>query len=375
LEDSVLLSLRRMDRILDFSETLGYVVLEPGVTFGGLAEFLRERQSDLEAPRIGAGPGASVLGNVLQRGIGKGAYEDMAARLLGLETVLWDGTVVSTQPAGQPWRSRMPGPALEGLFLQSDFGVVTQITLALTARPKLRQIGLFSLSVNELVDGIGALRRRHHERFEFQGINAVRLRGEGIDAKLDGADWCGVAFLSADDPKELQWRRRVVDAALARAHWLEPTSGDTEQTFDGLKPAYWAREMPVPDAPDPDTDGCGIIWITPVLPLDGPDVESAMEAVELTCRHFGFEPSISLRFLDARSVHAVIGLLYDRTVPGSDERATNAHRAVRDVLDRLGYAPYRLSLLDRRLSEASASDRAREVLRRMSESKTVGPAE
>jgi 4-cresol dehydrogenase (hydroxylating) len=52
----VLMDLRRMDRIVDFSEELGYVTVEPGVTQAQLYAFLQDRGSKLWMDATGASP-------------------------------------------------------------------------------------------------------------------------------------------------------------------------------------------------------------------------------------------------------------------------------------------------------------------------------
>jgi len=63
-----ILDLGRMNRILDFSEELAYVTVEPGVTQQQLYEFLRERGSKLWIDATGASPGCSLIGNTVERG-------------------------------------------------------------------------------------------------------------------------------------------------------------------------------------------------------------------------------------------------------------------------------------------------------------------
>lgn len=60
---SVVLSLQRMRRILEVNEKLAYIVVEPGVTFFDVYEYLQEHKLDLwvSTPALGWG---SVLGNV-----------------------------------------------------------------------------------------------------------------------------------------------------------------------------------------------------------------------------------------------------------------------------------------------------------------------
>jgi hypothetical protein len=66
---SVVVSLRRMNRILEINEELAYAVVEPGVSFFDLCAELRRRGSALWAsiPDLGWG---SVIGNTLDHGFG-----------------------------------------------------------------------------------------------------------------------------------------------------------------------------------------------------------------------------------------------------------------------------------------------------------------
>jgi 4-cresol dehydrogenase (hydroxylating) len=58
----VLLDLGRMNRIVDFSEELAYVTVEPGVTQAQLYSFLQERRSGLWMDATGASPDCSLIG-------------------------------------------------------------------------------------------------------------------------------------------------------------------------------------------------------------------------------------------------------------------------------------------------------------------------
>src|SRR5690606_38651079 len=75
-DGNVILDLRRMNRIVDFDEALGYVTLEPGVTQQQLYDFLAQRGSALWMDATGAGPDSSIIGNTLERGFGHTPYGD-----------------------------------------------------------------------------------------------------------------------------------------------------------------------------------------------------------------------------------------------------------------------------------------------------------
>ena len=90
----------------------------------------------------GSSPDCSLIGNVVERGFGHTPYGDHFAQVCGFEVVLPSGALVETGfcrfPGAQAsavyrWGS---GPTLEGLFSQSNLGIVTRMTLWLMPAPE-----------------------------------------------------------------------------------------------------------------------------------------------------------------------------------------------------------------------------------------------
>ena len=136
----VVLDLSRMARILEVDEDLAYAVVEPGVTFVQLHAHLEATGSRLFASVTGYGRG-SVIGNALERGIGKGPHGDRFASASNFEVVLANGEVIETGfgrfPGAKANRvGRGVGPQLDGIFTQSSFGIVTRMTIWLSLRPE-----------------------------------------------------------------------------------------------------------------------------------------------------------------------------------------------------------------------------------------------
>lgn len=137
----IVLNLRRLNRILDIDVAQGVVQLEPGVTFAQLYAALREQDAPLmmSVPDLGWG---SMIGNGLDHGYGYSIFGDHASALCGLEVVLADGTLLRTGQGAIPgsplWHHhrRGFGPALDDLFKQSNFGVVTKAGIWLAPRPE-----------------------------------------------------------------------------------------------------------------------------------------------------------------------------------------------------------------------------------------------
>ena len=141
---AVILILERMNRILEVNEDLAYAVIEPGVTYKQLSDHLKSRATKLWADCTDSTPEGSVLGNALDRGLGHTPYGDHFANLCGLEVVLADGEVIQTgaaRPDSPAWHTFKwgAGPYVEGLFSQSNFGIVTQAGIWLMPEPEAFQ--------------------------------------------------------------------------------------------------------------------------------------------------------------------------------------------------------------------------------------------
>ena len=139
---SVILSMRRLNRVLDVNEDLAYAVVEPGVSFFDLCAELQRRGSALWAsiPDLGWG---SVVGNTVDHGVGYLPGGNHADSMCGMEVVLASGEVIRTgmgaMAGNQAWHAhrRGFGPSVDSLFMQSNFGIVTKMGKWLTPRPEV----------------------------------------------------------------------------------------------------------------------------------------------------------------------------------------------------------------------------------------------
>lgn len=138
---SVVVNLRRMNRILEINEELAYVVVEPGVSFAELYDAVQESGKKLwiDVPDLGWG---SVIGNTLEHGYGYTRYGDHAAAQCGMEIVLPNGELIRTglgAMTGNPsWHlsKRGYGPSTDALFMQSNMGVVTKMGMWVMPQPE-----------------------------------------------------------------------------------------------------------------------------------------------------------------------------------------------------------------------------------------------
>jgi 4-cresol dehydrogenase (hydroxylating) len=151
---SFALSLRRMNRVIEVDEESAWALVEPGVRFFDLYQHLREVGSKLwmSVPDLGGG---SVIGNALDHGVGYTPLGDHFANHCGMEVVLASGDVLRTGMGGMSnphaWQvfPHGCGPTLDGLFSQSNYGVVTKMGVWLMPPPEVYMPGWLTLSSEE----------------------------------------------------------------------------------------------------------------------------------------------------------------------------------------------------------------------------------
>jgi 4-cresol dehydrogenase (hydroxylating) len=387
-DGSVILDLGRMKQILEHDEDLAFVRLEPGVTFRELYDFLKSKGSRLYASTTGGSPDGSVVGNALERGDGSGPLGDRALFACALEVVLPTGEIVHTgfdrfeHSAVSNIQRWGVGPALDGLFLQSNLGIVTKMTVWLTP------LGRFASSIRfqivdpaELAAVIDVLRELRLEGTlrapaglwnDYRVLSAERSsparapRSEVKAALGSDARWFGFTSVqAATEEQGVASVRRiehqlapVVDELVVDSRSGTPASGRELFPVDdpgscffqgvphtaSLRSVYFKKPGAAPEHVDPDRDRCGVLWACPTLPLRGHDCLAAVELAERLFDQHGFEPLFALLAHSERAAYFVPMLVYDRDNTGEDDRALRCHDEVLSAMVSAGYLPHRLGI-------------------------------
>ncbi|MDY7224930.1 FAD-binding oxidoreductase [Hyalangium rubrum] len=146
---------RRMNRIVEINESLAYAVVEPGVTYAQMYEELGRRGHKLMMDTTSGPPEGGILGNTLEKGAGYSPYFDHFGMSCGYEVVLPTGEVVRTSDGALPGSQTQYlskygyGPFLDGLFIQSNLGIVTRMGVWLMPRPPVVRSFFFSFPDDE----------------------------------------------------------------------------------------------------------------------------------------------------------------------------------------------------------------------------------
>jgi len=167
-EDSVVLDLSRMNRIREVNAEQQYAIIEAGVTQSQLCAYLREEGIPLRFNVTGSAADTSIVGNALDRGVGYLASR--VDEVSGFEVVLGNGTLLRTG-FGHFQGARMThvykhgiGPELDGLFFQSNFGVVTALGIALLPLPEAQMVMVARIGkadkLGVFMEALAGLRRR-----------------------------------------------------------------------------------------------------------------------------------------------------------------------------------------------------------------------
>jgi FAD/FMN-containing dehydrogenase len=175
---SVIVDLKRMNKILEVNTHEAYMVIEPGASFIDVQRHFDDNHIDLvpSSPQPGWG---SPIGNGLDRGLG-GAWGDNFSAICGMEVVLANGEVLRTGRGALPGSGMWGlypysfGPSINGLFSQSNFGIVTKACFWL--RPKWEMAQSFTISsyndgdMDAMIDAFAEL--RNHEIIESFSVGS-----------------------------------------------------------------------------------------------------------------------------------------------------------------------------------------------------------
>jgi 4-cresol dehydrogenase (hydroxylating) len=408
VRDGVLIDLRRLNRIRELNTELAYVTLEAGVTQRQLHEFVRTHAPTLWMDATGASPDCSIVGNTMERGFGHTPMGDHASTACGFEVVLPNGELITTgfgqfeSAEATPLSRAGVGPALDGLFLQSNLGIVTSMTVWLMPAPEHFEAFFFlcddERGLGPIIDALrplklnGTLRSVMHIGNDYKVLAGSgpfpwgEAEGGVLDAagmaalrrKFGIAAWSGAGGLYGTRAQVREARRLVKRALAGKVNQLrfmddrrfsilwkfaKPLSAVVRRdlvrlltlmrpvynllkgipTDSTISSAYWRKREAAPKDGqcDPDRDGCGLLWCAPVVPMTGAALSEVTALASEVVLKGGFEPQMSVSLATERMAICVITITYDRSETGADEAAMRCYRSLAEQLSQRGYPLYR----------------------------------
>lgn len=385
---------KNMNKVLEVNVEGAYCLVEPGVTFVDLHNYLVEHNLRdklwVDVPDLGGG---SVLGNAMDRGVGYTPYGDHFMMHCGMEIVLPNGDLMRTgmgalpdprkpenmgrRPEDQPWSSSAQlfnygfGPYVDGIFTQSNLGICTKMGMWLFPNPGGYQSFMITVpkddDLEKLVDTIRPLRLAG----VLQNVPTIRsitmdaaVMGpkssytddiskvlgdaelDAIAAKLNLGRWNFYGALYGPQPiRDALWGviKNAFSTAIpdAKFFFKEDTPegsvlrirDDTMQgipTYDELK---WLSWLP---------NGTHLFF-SPIAPVRGSEAMAQYRITRQRCEEAGLDFILDFT-VGMREMHHIVCIVFDRL---DEDQKRRAHWLIRTLIDDCaarGWGEYRTHL-------------------------------
>ncbi|KAJ5219188.1 vanillyl-alcohol oxidase, partial [Penicillium cinerascens] len=369
---------RRMNRILDINPDDCTCLVEPGVTYFALYEEIQARGFKhlwVDVPDIGGG---SVLGNAVDRGVGYTPYGDHWMMHSGMEVVLPTGEVIRTGmgalPGNNSWQL-FPygfGPTPDGLFSQSNLGIVTKMGFGLMPNPGGYESYLYVFpkdeDLSQLIEIIRPLRiamilenvaqLRHitmHVGLEGKP-RSTYYNGKGrvpdniiheAAKKLSSGDCSWLYYGMAYGPQEIRkYKLEIIHKEFMKipgARRIDPATLPADDY-------YWVRDRVASGVPDIEElrwvnwhPNGGHVAFSPVSPVRGHDATALWDIARKRCDEFDLDLFPTF-VVGLREMHLIVEIVFNRDEPTMRNNVRACLRAMIDDAAKLGYGEYRTHL-------------------------------
>ena len=361
---------KRMNRILEIDETLCYADVEPGVTYQQMYDELGRRGHKLMMDTTSGPPDGGIVGNTLDKGAGYTPYFDHFGMSCGLEVVLGDGRVLRTADGAlagsKTWHIAKYGfgPFLDGLFLQSNFGIVTRMGVWLMPRPPVIRSFFFLFPDDEdfceIIDLVRPLKLNNAVPSLFKVTND--LYGLGTVATYPFARTGGRTPLPDDVRHELQREHGVGSWCVSGAFYgaseeaIQPLIERVKAHFGRSGKARYVSHEEAEQSPihkiHIDTfagrptrselgllnwrPGGGNCWFLPAMPMIGlvANQHQALSRRVLAEHQLEYITEYVCSARMARALHVIV---FNRQDPEECQRVTDCYRALMKAYADLGY--------------------------------------
>lgn len=410
-EGQIILDLSRMNRIVQVNEPLAYAVIEPGVTQIQLVEYLKEKGLALWLDCTGSGPDASILGNTLERGFGHTPYGDHFLHSCGMEVILGDGRELKTgfghyknAKATHVFKYGI-GPYLDGLFTQSNFGIVTKLGIWLMPEPECFNMFYCTVPRDEdlsaAVDALRPLKLNGQIKSLIHIGNDLRVFSSFNQypwekaknktplsddlreyfCKRGGFGAWNISGAIYGSKNQVRMTRKELKNALKRIGKLQFAGGRTlgisrwfstilerfkllpefntklksldkvsgllqgNPTDAFLFGTLWRVKGSLQtELIDPLDHNAGMMWISPIMPMTGAAAENLIQLVNPGFKQYGFEPLITVSLITERAMVSVITISFDRNNPDETRNAQDCYDEFFKLIMSHGYVPYRTNI-------------------------------
>ncbi|KAJ4209719.1 hypothetical protein NW759_013363 [Fusarium solani] len=385
---------KHMNKVLKVDVEGAYALVEPGVTFADLHQYLVDNNLRdklwIDVPDLGGG---SVLGNTIERGVGYTPYGDHFMMHCGMEVILPDGTLVRTGMGALPNPNADPnappheqepnsawqlfnygfGPYNDGIFSQSSLGIVVKMGIWLMVNPGGYQSYLITIPKDKDLHQAIEIIRPLRTSMVLQNVPTVRhilldaavmgnrasytsskkplndLELNEIAKKLNLGRWNFYGALYGPEPvRKVMWEviKNAFSAIPGVKFYFPEDMPDNvvlqtrHLTLQGI-PTYteleWVNWLP---------NGAHLFF-SPIAKVTGDDAMAQYQLTRNRCEEANFD-FIGTFVIGMREMHHIVCLVFDRA---DEDSCRRAHQLISTLIDdaaRKGWGEYRthLALMD-----------------------------
>lgn len=350
----VIVDLTKMNRIHRVNRDEMYIVIEPGVTFQMVKDYLEANHPDLRFSYPLSPPWTSVVANALLDGTANLNFRGgaMAQWVNAMEVVLPTGEVMKTGAATltDNWWGRGPLPDLAGLFFcwQGTTGICTRMAIQLY--PKLPFNERAFLLAYSLEDGFN-LMRRFSRTLLFDDIGGLSwptgkmlfgLR-EGLVKDPDEPELYVYLDYAGNNKGEIAAKKKTINSVLKEAA-KKGAAFEMPMNIETLvrvNPAFMKfAEFPTTLDFLLETEAGGLTWVGTYGPTaTWSEVSRRCHAIQ---EKAGFPPVLVSRpvWLGHYGVARFIQI-FRKNDPEHRRAVREVNRQIADVCLELGYIPYK----------------------------------
>jgi 4-cresol dehydrogenase (hydroxylating) len=397
-EGNLLVDLGRMNEIVHLDPDLGYADVQPGVSQGQLSEHVRAQGMPFFVDATGSSRDSSIVGNSAEGGFGSTPRGNKRKEITCVRGVYGNGERFDTG-----FFPGSVGPDLAGMFVQSGFGIITQLRVPLNpvtedyrsfmiTVPKeadflgliealrgLRQRGTLTnqVVITNALDALGASRVEIPDAYKGRPISNAAA-SEIMSSRLGSFGAFAAIGAVYGSRAEVRARRKTLRRALgerlgkrANLRFMTTRSLDflttllstwpfskLEATAKLAAPLRSFREahgmmqgVPSDDAligllgEVKDTyEDARLMWYSSRVSTRSADV-SKFVAIASSCyeRH-GFEYPLEMLMVTPNDLIAIQKVDWDRDDPEQEKRAWKLYESLGRELRQAGFPPYRLGV-------------------------------
>ena len=406
-QNTVVLDLKHLNRILEYSREFNYVVIEPGVTFAELYQFLVNQGSEHILSGFGGSSNSSVMGNALDRGTGKGLYGNRELASDVKEIVVADGTVIDLEDRhGSDDRtsklaSSIVGMDLGKLLYQSNLAVVTKMIYRLEPLPEYLLVASLSINTDKklepLLNRLKVLNRKRIIEPVFSIATDVRMMmGSGFLKRQAGhldytlklwkenlrtssrpvpGRWNSSFAIHCSCEAEVKLKTQLLRSHLeeicdslsfcslnkSEARTLLEKSVHNKSEINGThlkflsnlgfadnldqQALYWDSPNSFQENANPVNDGCGFIFFAPKLPFSFEHFEKSLQMLTECATKYEMEIPVAFVVKTKELAYMVLPIAFHLA---DEESKKKAHQYYLELFQRFrkeGYFPYRMNSL------------------------------